>query len=161
MLMLRLLGPNFLLCHMQELTQMSGDCVSEILEELEVLQLTPENAVLSETPEPPRKRRANKQRLYSIKSNFKVKFKFNFTKFKLNFTNVKFIYNLHKCKVKDFKIELSTCDETFSDFLLFSDKERKTFTIFQVSLFLFLILVVCCLLFLATDQNLENIHQNL
>ena len=39
---------------------MSGDCVSEILEELEVLQLTPENAVLSETPEPPRKRRANK-----------------------------------------------------------------------------------------------------
>lgn len=123
MYMLRLLGPNFLLCHMQELTQMFGDCVSEILEELEVLQLTPENAVVSETPDPPSKLRANKQRLYSIKSNFKVKFKFNFTKFKLNFTNVKFIYNLHKCKVKDFKIELSTCDETFSDFLFFCDKE--------------------------------------
>lgn len=102
---------------------MFGDCASQILEELEVLQLTPENAVVSETPEPPRKRRANKWRLYSIKSNFKVKFKFSFTKFKLNFTSVKFIYNLHKRKVKDFKIELSTCDETFSDFLFFCDKE--------------------------------------
>ena len=39
---------------------MSGDCASEILEELEILQLTPEDAVVSETPEPPRKRRANK-----------------------------------------------------------------------------------------------------